>query len=61
MDQYKIGQGKRTDISTCGNPSTSPNNKTRDVVGEMNGFIDPFKTNEMGVLRELYISSEYDY
>ena len=38
MDQYKIGQGKRTDISTCGNPSTSPNNKTRDVVGEMVGM-----------------------
>ena len=33
MEQYKIGQGKRTDISTSGNPATS--SRTRDVVAEM--------------------------
>jgi DNA modification methylase len=37
MDQYKIGQGKRTDILTCENPHTS-SKKTRDVVGEMVGM-----------------------
>ena len=36
MDQYKIGQGKRTDISTSDNPHRS--SRTRDVVGEMVGM-----------------------
>ena len=38
MDQYKIGQGKRTDILTCENTNTSSKMKTRDVVGEMVGM-----------------------
>lgn len=36
MDQYKIGQGKRTDISTSDNPHRS--SRTRDVVGEIIGI-----------------------
>ena len=38
MEQYKIGQGKRTDILTCENTNTSSKMKTRDVVGEMVGM-----------------------
>ena len=47
MDQYKIGQGKRTDILTCENTNTSSKMKTRNVVGEMNGYFYSFTTNEM--------------
>ena len=36
MDQYKIGQGKRTDISTSDNPHRS--SRTREIVGEMIGI-----------------------
>ena len=36
MDQYKIGQGKRTDILTCENPHRS--SRTRDIVGDMIGL-----------------------
>ena len=36
MEQYKIGQGKRTDISTSDNPHRSP--RTRDIVGDMIGL-----------------------
>ena len=36
MDQYKIGQGKRTDISTSENPHRS--SRTRDIVGDMIGL-----------------------
>ena len=36
MEQYEIGQGKRTDISTCVRANTGK--KTRDVVGEMIGL-----------------------
>ena len=36
MEQYKIGQGKRTDISTCVRANTGK--KTRDVVGDMIGL-----------------------
>ena len=36
MDQYEIGQGKRTDISTSVSPNRS--SRTRDVVGEIIGI-----------------------
>ena len=36
MEQYEVGQGKRTDISTCVRANTGK--KTRDVVGEMIGL-----------------------
>jgi hypothetical protein len=37
MEQYKIGQGKRNDL-TCVNENTSSKKKTRDVVAEMVGM-----------------------
>jgi hypothetical protein len=36
MEQYEIGQGKRTDVSTC--VRTNTGKKTRDVVGDMIGL-----------------------
>ena len=36
MEQYEVGQGKRTDISTCVRANTGK--KTIDVVGEMIGL-----------------------
>ena len=36
MEQYEVGQGKRTDISTSENPHRS--SRTRDIVGDMIGI-----------------------